>query len=96
MLQPAPGRRFPSNSPHPEWLIFGTLLVTAGAVAAAVGLLLQHAAATQVDTFHPATAAAISSANHALLVGAIWMWSGAITTAAGVVALALALQEKRP
>lgn len=95
MLQPAPGRHFPSNSPHPGWLIFGMLILTLGAVAAAVGLLLQHAAATQADTFHPTTAAAISSTNHALLVGTTWMWGGTITTAAGLITLAFALRKGR-
>lgn len=72
------------------------LILTLAAVAAVVGLLLQHAAATQADTFHSATTApaAISSTNHALLVGTIWMWSGTITTAGGVATLALALRKR--
>lgn len=95
MLQPAPGPRFPSNSPHPGWLIIGMLILTIGAVAAAVGLLLQHAAATQADAFHPATSSAISSTNRALLIGTIWLWTGTITTTAGVVAIVLALRKRR-
>lgn len=55
MLQPAPGRRFPSNSPHPVWLLIGMAVLTVGVVAAAVGLTLQHAAAHQTDAFHFAT-----------------------------------------
>lgn len=70
------------------------LILTIGALAAVVGLLLQHAAATQADTFRPTTPAAISSTNHALLVGTIWMWSGGITTAAGIATLALALRKR--
>lgn len=73
----------------------GMLILTIGAVAAAVGLLLQHAAATQADAFHSATSSAISSPNHALLIGTIWLWTGTITTTAGVVILVLTLRKRR-
>ncbi len=87
MLQPAPGRRSPSNSPHPGWLIVGT-------VAAAVGLLLQHAAAAQANAFNPATQTAIGSTNWALVAGTIWTWAGTITTAAGVIILVPTLRKR--
>lgn len=94
MLQAAPGRRFPSNSPHPGLLIVGMLILTVGAVAAAVGLLLKHAVTSHTGTFHLATASAISNTSHTLLVGTIWMWSGTITATAGVIILAFALRTR--
>lgn len=95
MLQAAPARRSPGNNASPRWVIIGMLLLTAGAVAAAIGLLLQHAAATQADRYRSAAPAVITSTHHALLVGSIWMWSGTITTSAGVTILIIALQRQR-
>ena len=94
MLQPAPGRRSPNNSPHPRWLIVGMLILTVGTVAAAIGLLLQNAATTQADAFHPATPTTISNTNRTVVVGTIWVCMGTITTAAGVIILVLALRKR--
>ncbi|MDP4331992.1 hypothetical protein Q7F20_01275 [Curtobacterium sp. A7_M15] len=95
MLQPAPGRRFSGDSPRPGWLIAGMMVLVAGAVAAVIGLLLQHAAAEQADTFHPATAEVIHSINHASMVGSIWACSGAIATLIGITLVAFALRRNR-
>lgn len=97
MLQFAPSRRFPSNSPHPGWPIVGMLILAAGAgaVAATVGLLLRDAAAAQAAAIHSATSSAIDITNHALLVGTIWTWSGAIAIATGVTILAIVLRASR-
>lgn len=95
MLQPAPGGRFPSNSPHPGWLIAGLIILTAGAVAAAIGLLLQHAAAEQADAFRPTTAEVAHSIDHASWIGSVWACGGTIATLIGITLVALALRRNR-
>ncbi|WFR68013.1 hypothetical protein P9139_06575 [Curtobacterium flaccumfaciens] len=71
------------------------LMLTAGATAAAVGFILQHAAAAQTDTFRPVTRSTVDIAHHTLMVGSTWMWSGALATLTGVALLIYALRRTR-
>lgn len=85
MLHSAP--KSPPRSPRsPLWLIVGMALLTMSSVAAAIGLLIQHAADAQAAIMSPSTTIA-ADVRQAFTVGLVWMWAGIISALAGIAAL---------